>query len=221
MVFHRDPDHCYRVSDWDRFPWLEHGFGTRHSVWPEPHRSATLVQIHSAESHVARRAGDYGSGDALLSNEAGVYLSIRTADCVPVLLADPVNRAVAAIHAGWRGTAAEISSHVVERMGEEFGTRTDDIIAAIGPAIGLCCYEVGSEVVQRLRPLFPERHDLHTKARIDLAEANRRQLINSGVRPKDIAVAGICTFCAKEDFLSFRRDAESAGRLVSSIGIRK
>jgi len=220
VLFQRDLDHHYRVSDWDEFPWLEHGFGTRHSLWPEPHRCATLKQIHSADSYVAREAGCCGSGDALLSNEAGLCLSIRTADCVPIFLVDPVNRAVAAIHAGWRGTAVGIAAQVVLRMEEEFGTKPDAIQAAIGPAIGPCCYEVGPDVAERLRKLFPERDDLHIQTRIDLSEANRRQLIDSGVRPQDIAIAGMCTFCMKEDFHSFRRDRDLAGRLVSTIGIR-
>lgn len=219
MVFRRDSDHCYRVSDWDRFPWLKHGFGTKHSVWPGSTRCATLKQIHSAETHVADGTGCLGSGDALLSRHRGLYISIRTADCVPLLFVDPVTRAVAAVHAGWRGTVAEIGPKAVRQMSEKFGTRAADIEVAIGPAIGPCCYEVGPDVASQFKSIFPERVDLHSKTRIDLAEANRRQLIDSGVRPNGIMIARICTACANEDFHSYRRDAESAGRLISAIGI--
>lgn len=219
MVFRRESDHCYRVSDWDRFPWLEHGFGTKHSVWPEPLQGATLKQIHSAESLIADQPGCLGPGDALLSRKSGLYLSIRTADCVPILFVDPAKRAIAAIHAGWRGTVAQIGPKVICRMLEEFGTRAVDVEVAIGPAIGVCCYEVGPEVASQLAATFPDRKDLHTRTHIDLAEANRCQLIQSGVRPDAIAIARMCTFCGKDDFHSFRRDAESAGRLISAIRI--
>jgi YfiH family protein len=136
-----------------------------------------------------------------------------------MLFVDPANRTIAAIHAGWRGTVAEIGPKVIRRMVERFGTRAVDLEVAIGPAIGLCCYEVGPEVASQFQPTFRDRKDLHTRTHIDLAEANRRQLIDSGVQPNAIAIAAMCTFCGKDDFHSFRRDAELAGRLISAIRI--
>jgi YfiH family protein len=132
-----------------------------------------------------------------------------------------VNRALAAVHAGWRGTVSEIGPKTLKRMTETFSTRVDQIEVAIGPSIGVCCYEVGPEVAAKLCSVFPERQDLTGKAKIDLAEANRRQLISFGVRPDAIALVPRCTACDPDDFHSYRRDMESAGRMISAIGIRK
>ncbi len=123
------------------FPWLDHGFGTRQAPLSQG-GMASLKQIHSSLSLVAdRREGCVGEGDALLTGEAGVTVSIRTADCLPILLADSVTRAVAAVHAGWRGTHAHIVKETIERMRSEFGSAAANIVAAIGPGIGACCYE--------------------------------------------------------------------------------
>ena len=128
--------------------WLEHGFGTRNANLDQA-AMASVKQIHSDVTYVAREAGCVGEGDALVTRTQGVAVSVRTADCFPILLADPETRAVAAIHAGWRGTAAGVVRASLDRMRSEFGTDPKNVFAAIGPGIGGCCYEVGVEVARQ------------------------------------------------------------------------
>ncbi len=169
---------------------------------------ATLKQIHSARVLVADTAGLIGEGDALVTDCAGVTVSVRTADCYPILLADVEQRAVAAVHAGWRGTHAEIVIEALRKMQSD----PRNIRAAIGPGIGKCCYHVGEEVAR----LFG-RGDA---GNIDLAEANRGQLIMAGVAAGNVEVMGMCTFCSVAQFHSYRRDKEQAGRMISYIGMK-
>ena len=212
-MFYRDPRHIYRAAALDALDWLVHGFGTRLVDVPAMFPNlATLQQIHSAAAVAAcGRAGNLGQGDALTERTPGAVVAVRTADCIPILLADARNRAVAAVHAGWRGTVAEIAARAVEAMAREFGTRPEDLHAAIGPGIGKCCYEVGPEVAAHF--------GFAGRAHIDLAEANRRQLEACGVPAAHVYVAGLCTRCLAEDFHSFRRDRENAGRNYSFVGV--
>ena len=212
-MFYRDSRHIYRVTGFDAFDWLVHGFGTRLADVPGLFANlATLSQIHSAACVAARgRAGVLGPGDARMERTPGAVVAVRTADCIPILLADARTRAVAAVHAGWRGTVAEIARRAVEAMAREFGTRAEDLHAAIGPGIGKCCYEVGPEVAARF--------GAEGRAHIDLAEANRRQLAACGIPAASIDVANLCTACRAEEFHSFRRDRESAGRQYSFVGL--
>ena len=212
--FYKDPQGVYRAAPLDRFAWLVHGFGARQGSIPAGiARVAWLKQIHSAEwVYAAGRAGLLGPGDALIENTPGAVVGVRTADCLPILLADERLRAVAAIHAGWRGTAAGIARRTVEAMSRRFGSRPADLHAAIGPGIGKCCYEVGPEVAER----FGEPG----QARLDLADANRRQLLQAGLDTARIYAANLCTMCLAGEFHSFRRDREAAGRMRSCIGIR-
>lgn len=214
----RRPDGVYRAPDFDQYDWLEHGFGTRVSdAWPDHSRLAMLRQIHSAVVVTAAgQIGFIGEGDALVANQSGLMVGVRTADCVPILLADTRNRAVAAVHAGWRGTASAIVEHTIRTMTIQFGTQAGDLIAAIGPCIGPCCYEVGPEVVAAFREWMPELRE-GASQKLDLVEANTRQLRRSGVPGDRISAGAPCTFCSPE-LHSFRRDQEGAGRMVSAIG---
>jgi YfiH family protein len=189
-------------------PWVEHGFGTRDPL-PAGFESASLNQIHSDLVVMPAQTGRCGDGDALVSNRAGLTVSIRTADCYPVLLADTRRRTVAAIHAGWRGTAAHIVEKTLSKMQAEFGTDPTDVLAAIGPGIGVCCYEVGEEVARQF--------GLSGRTHLDLALENRRQLERAGVPPGKIEALGVCTLCDAERFFSYRREREAAGRMVSYI----
>jgi YfiH family protein len=213
-VFYRDSQNIYRARALEQFSWLEHGFGTRHSTdFARNGNLATLKQIHSNMCvRAAGRTGELGQGDALLENVPGDLIGIKTADCLPLLLADEEHRAVAAVHAGWRGTVQNIAAEAVRRMAAEFGSRPAYLHAAIGPGIGKCCYEVGAEVAAQ----FGEQGPCH----IDLLEVNRRQLLAAGVPPGHIYAAGLCTKCDAADFHSFRRDKERAGRMLSFIGVR-
>ena len=173
---------------------------------------ASLQQIHSARSLVAAEAGVAGEGDALLTRQPGLTISIRTADCYPILLADPVAGVVAAIHAGWRGTGAHIVEQVIERLRSEFGTKPEDIVAAIGPGIGGCCYEVGEDVARRF--------GMDRAGKLDLAAENLHQLVEAGVQRAHVDSIGACTRCDAQRFHSWRRDGEHAGRMISFIGAR-
>ena len=139
-------------------------------------------------------------------------MGVKTADCFPILLADERAHAVAAVHAGWRGTAQRIVMRAVEAMRDSFGTVPADLHAAIGPGIGSCCYEVGPEVAAEL--------GARDRKHVDQAFINRGQLIAAGMAPDRIYLAGLCTKCGAEEFHSFRRDGASAGRMLSVIGVR-
>jgi YfiH family protein len=214
-VFYKDARQVYRATELDALPWLIHGFGTRQSDVPAWFANlATVKQIHSAICVPAEgRCGVLGQGDALLEDRPGSVIAIRTADCIPILLADERRRAVAAVHAGWRGTVARIAIAAVDEMRRKFGTDPKDIHAAIGPGIGQCCYEVGPEVAAQ----FGEQGRAH----ISLPGANRAQLLAAGVTPEKIYASNLCTMCLPEEFHSFRRDGEAAGRLYSFAGIRE
>jgi YfiH family protein len=212
-LFYLDPQQIYRATELDALPWLIHGFGTRSIDIPAHFAQlATLKQVHSATCVAAEgRAGILGPGDALLEDNPGSVVAVKTADCMPILLADERLRAVAAVHAGWRGTAARIVQAAVSAMGSRFGSRPEDLHAAIGPGIGACCYEVGPEVM--------EQFGGQGRGRLDLEAGNRRQLEESGVTAARIYASHLCTMCRKEQFHSFRRDREAAGRLYSFIGV--
>jgi YfiH family protein len=156
------------------------------------------------------RTGHLGDGDALIDNRLGNLLAVKTADCIPILLVDDEHRAVAAVHAGWRGTVAGIARCTVRAMRKEFSSEPSLLHAAIGPGIGKCCYEVGADVAAQFGESGP--------AHIDLVETNRRQLIEAGIPESRIYAANLCTKCGIEDFHSYRRDKEHAGRMLSFIG---
>lgn len=175
---------------------------------------ASLKQIHSALPLVADLPeGCVGEGDALVTRRPAVTVSVRSADCYPILLADLHHHVVAAVHAGWRGTAAGVAVAALNRMKTEFGTLPENVIAAIGPGIGACCYQVGEEVARRFGQA--------DACRIDLAAENLRQLTAFGVPAASISVAGVCTFCNPLQFYSYRRDRENAGRMISFIGLKQ
>jgi polyphenol oxidase len=217
----------------------------------------TLRQIHSSLIRRVQAKDVQGyetsallKGDGLMTDEPGLLLGIQTADCIPVLLADRKQRAVAAFHAGWRGTLARIVENGVGRMRLEFGSRPKDLIASIGPGIGQCCYAVGEEVQHEFESqftyaseLFREVYDsdqirnkypmLFLTARapghsaigpgmhLDLAEANRRQLLAAGLKESAIFMTGQCTGCHTDRFFSHRVERGFTGRMMSVIGIAR
>jgi purine-nucleoside/S-methyl-5'-thioadenosine phosphorylase / adenosine deaminase len=210
----------YRAGPLDQLSWLDHGFGTRlDSSWLEGAAVAAVRQVHSADVVSAECAGLLGEADALISNRPGLTLTVRTADCLPVLMADSRNRAIAAVHAGWRGVVREVVPRTIDAMRRHFDTRVADLTVAIGPGIGACCFEVGPEVAVQFSQLFPERTDLGGRVRIDLADALVRQLGQTGVSRRQIDTSNLCTCCRVELFHSYRRDRDAAGRMISGIRI--
>lgn len=195
--------------------WLDHGFGSRASEgWPGDY--IRVRQIHCSVVVEADPSADPPQADGIVTCQDAQWIGIRTADCVPLLLADPVRRCVAAVHAGWRGTVADISGAAVREFISR-GSNPADLLAAIGPCIGVCCFEVGAEVSEQFVSLFPESMNL---THVNLAEANRRQLLAAGVGASQIEVADLCTRCNSGEFHSFRRDRELSGRMVAAIRIR-
>lgn len=171
-------------------------------------------QVHSNTVAQARSSGgDSGKCDGLLTRSPEVILSIRVADCVPVFIHCPERRAIGLIHAGWRGTAAKISQEAVWKMEELFGSPVATLEVALGPSIGSCCYEVGSEVADSfsrdcLTPSTDGRYYL------DLPQQNRLQLEGEGIPKERIAGSSHCTCCSAEMFHSYRRDGSKSGRMV-------
>jgi YfiH family protein len=169
-------------------------------------------------------------GDGLITDVPGVLLAVGTADCVPVLVADPVKRVVAAFHAGWRGTVSRIVERGVAKMQEEYGSRAADLVAAIGPSIGPCCYTVGEEVWSEFGRQFEHANELFTRSnetgqiRLNLWEANRRQLLDAGLAENSVVTVGECTACTRipggaSRYFSHRAEHGNAGRMLNVIGV--
>jgi polyphenol oxidase len=164
--------------------------------------------------------------DALITNEPGLFICVQTADCVPILLFDPVKKVVAAIHAGWKGTISKIAKKTVQQMSETFGCNPADIVAGIGPSIHLHAYEVGVEVVDAVEASFSNSSALlkpsmnSGRAYFDLWEANQTVLMESGIPEENIELMGLCSFEQADLFYSARRDGTDTGRMVSGICLK-
>ncbi|WP_338827832.1 peptidoglycan editing factor PgeF [Neomoorella thermoacetica] len=162
--------------------------------------------------------------DALVTNEPGVTLVAFFADCVPIYIVDPVNRALGLAHAGWRGTVLQVGARMVARMATEFGSRPRDLLAAIGPAVGPCCYQVDARVVDKVQEHLPCAGELLAADgpghwRLDLPRANYLTLVAAGLQPDRIAVAGICTHCQAETFFSHRASGGITGRQAAMLAL--
>jgi YfiH family protein len=161
--------------------------------------------------------------DAMITQLPRTPLMVLIADCAAVGIYDPVQRAVGMAHAGWRGTAAGIAGKMVAAMAAAFGSRPEDMLAGISPSIGPCCYEVGEEVIAAFEKSFPESVDAfflerrNGRARLDLWRANRRQLIEAGVRSAHLEAAGRCTSCQTDLFYSHRAEGGRTGRFGAVI----
>ncbi len=157
--------------------------------------------------------------DALITDRKNVVLTILTADCVPILLYDHVNKVVAAVHAGWKGTQSQIVSKTVRQMQEVFGSKPENIMAGVAPSIGRCCYEVGEDVAKHFFDTpegFSKKGD---KYMLDLSYINKYQLLNSGLLEEHIEMSGVCTACKVDEFFSYRKEQGCSGRFMSMIGM--
>jgi YfiH family protein len=193
-----------------------------------PDRLVRPSQVHGSEVLcINEAAGAYVRplhGDALVSNRDDVVLTIRVADCVPLLVVDQKTGVIAAVHAGWRGTMRRIATQAVAAVHETFGSRPADLIVAVGPSIGPCCYRVGSDVERafteggwstRDRASCFVNHD--GDVRLDLWAANRQMLVHAGVPHAAIHIARLCTVCHPNLFYSYRRDGPGTGRMIAFI----
>ena len=210
----------------------------------------TLRQIHSDIIHLVNAVPAQPlTGDGLVTATPNLLIAIQTADCLPVILADPRQRAVGVFHAGWRGTVKRIVEKGVGEMRRWFGSRPHDLRAAIGPGVHSCCYEVGEEVREQFESQFeyagrlfhelkdsdpvrekypllfltaraPGHSDLPIKIFLDLVEANRRQLLDLGVPARNITASPLCTSCRTDLLFSFRKERGVTGRMLAVAGIK-
>jgi hypothetical protein len=157
--------------------------------------------------------------DALISNQTDIMLTILTADCVPILLFDPKQKVVAAIHAGWKGTQQQIALKTVKKMQEEFNTNPKDILAGVAPSIGRCCYEVDWNVAQHFENIENAYDKKADKYMLDLPYINKLQLLNAALVEENIELSNICTACEVEDYFSYRKEGGCSGRFMSMIGL--
>jgi polyphenol oxidase len=204
------------------------------TIGVDPTRLWRLTQVHGNTVVVARAEDGRADGsappdgDILVSREPAVALAVQVADCVPLLIADLSTGAVAAAHAGWRGTAANVAGTAVTALAREFGSRASDLVVAHGPSIGPCCYVVGDELLAEFgRSGFGARldrwfsRDESGRLRLDLWTANRDQLVDAGVSPDQIHLSGLCTASHPELFPSYRRDGRGTGRVAGVIRARR
>jgi YfiH family protein len=236
------------LTEWDtKENVLENRRRFRSALGATDLKLISLKQIHSDVIHLFDAAPTgVCQGDASVTNHPGLLLGVQTADCVPILLVDPKKRAVAAIHAGWRGTLQRIVVKAIGQMQMQFKSKPADLLAAIGPAIGGCCYEVGTEVAAQFHSQFAEAPEWFDEFRtgdepnpvqwlnmmppghqpppknvlLDLRKANRAQLLSAGLRAPNIFVSDLCTACRRDLLFSYRKEGAQSGRLMSAIAIR-
>lgn len=215
----RSPDGFWRSSLLASQDWLDHQFGTAAAV-PEG-GFLTLNQVHSSRVVDATLGSDGQEGDALVACQPGVRIAVKTADCVPILLADSELRLVAAVHAGWRGTLKDVAGQTVRHLSSRFGSDPGNLLAALGPSIGPCCFEVGPDVAPLFQDLCPASKDRQGRAFVDLRGANAALLRRAGIPAGQIDAAGVpCTFCGGPEFHSWRRDRLAGVRMYSTIAVR-
>jgi hypothetical protein len=192
-------------------------------IFPHQTHSANISIVD--HTHIGKgafsRVGAIADTDALITNCKNICIVVQVADCVPILLIDPENGVIASVHAGWRGTLQEILCLTIKKMVETFKTNPENIVAAIGPSIGQCCYEVGEELKQN----FIENNSKNSEffinkenhLHLDLWAANKTQLLQSGVKERNIEIAEICTKCNNDKFFSSRANNGITGRFISGI----
>jgi hypothetical protein len=196
-----------------------------------PDRLMRVKQVHGNVVRVLRRgevpdgaALERPAGDAVVSNAPGLVLAVTMADCVPVLFADAKSGAAAAVHAGWRGTCARVAPAAVDDMVREFGTKPEDLIAAIGPSIGPADYDVGESLIEAFLQAGHEPEDVarwftrgSSRPHLDLWSATRDQLIQAGLRAEHVFTCGLSTLAHPHLFDSYRADGEHAGRMAALV----
>lgn len=190
-----------------------------------------LNQVHGDDILVIKPHGDYFTSrdalnyDAIVTNRTNLAICVKTADCVPVFIVDRIKKVIAAVHAGWRGSALGISGKVVRLMQNQYGSVPHDLLAAIGPSIGKCCYEVDAAAAEAFRShknadkfLFAGNRKGHWM--LDLVETNRRQLLDNGIPEANIEAAGLCTVCHQDAFFSHRGSGGITGRQINFLMIK-
>ncbi|MBI3755646.1 MAG: peptidoglycan editing factor PgeF [Deltaproteobacteria bacterium] len=189
-------------------------------------RLVTINQVHGNDALVIDKDVKDISGisktsaDAVITNQCGIAIGILTADCVPILLLDPIKKVIGAVHAGWKGTAKTVVQKAINTMVKQFGSDKKAILAAIGPSIGQCCYKVDEAVAREfVDKEFIKKED--DSWRLDLKKANLSQMVNSGILEKNISVEDFCTSCRNDLFFSYRADNKKTGRQLNFIMLKE
>ena len=198
--------------------------GAASSSW-----TLSVKQVHGTEALVVDRAlattdRFVGGWDALVTDQPGIMVAVRTADCVPILIQDPKRQVVAAVHAGWRGAVAGIVPKTLALLESRFGSRLEHVRISIGPSAGVCCYEVDEPVLDRLYQGFPDWNKVVRaggggKSHLDLKALVKEQARALGATPKSITTVNLCTICHEDLFFSYRREGKVNGTMVSAIGL--
>lgn len=226
-------DKFFTIPRLAEIPFLFHGFGTKD--WKEEDlarrpewinfKLVFLDQIHSNVVHLVDKVPDRSlKGDAMITHLPFLFLIIKTADCLPILIVDEQRKVIAAVHCGWRGTHERVIQHVIQGLVDRYQCFPPSLLITLGPCIGRECYEVGEDVRQLYErerfssEIFRPHPHRESKYFLDLKQANVSQLLDSDVQRKNVYSLDICTHCEK-DFPSFRRDGEKAGRMLSFIGM--
>jgi len=181
------------------------------------HGNTTIVIDDSHKGHGAYGHEDAISGaDAMITTSRGIALAVFTADCVPVMVVDPVRKAIGIAHAGWRGALHKIAARTVLKMRDTFGTQPTDCLVALGPSIGPCCYRTGEDVISQFRSAFGPAVCI-AEDRLDLQLAVELQLAHAGVEKSNISSSRLCTACNTDLFYSYRAEGGQTGRMMSVI----
>ncbi len=186
------------------------GLDLKEAVWVDQVHSDKVLKLDAANR--SQKGGSLGEGDGIITNETDVSIMILVADCLPILFFDPINKAIGLAHAGWRGTVSHIAAKTLLAMGKAYGTKAEEVRAVLGPCIGSCCYEVGADVRDGFTKVFPwglEVFEKSSKAhwKLNLSEANARQLIEIGMKEENLIRSEICTVKYNEVFYSHRAEA--------------
>ena len=201
--------------------------GTVRAAAPQFSKVLSVRQVHGTEAlildHPVRVGEKFDAGwDAIVTNQQGLLVTVRTADCVPVMLASPHHRVVAAVHAGWRGAVQGIVPKTLEAMRARFGCTMDSIHMAIGPSAGPCCYEVDQAVIDPIQKICSNWQTVLNltdmqRGQLDLKGFVRQQAVASGINPDHVHALGLCTICRGDLFFSYRREGKMHGTMVSGI----
>ena len=189
------------------------------SLGVEAAQVATSHQVHGAEVLTVTQPGRYDGYDALITRQRGILLAVTVADCTPILIFDPVHHAVAAIHAGWRGTVQAIATKTLEKMRVEFGTDLADCYAYVGTCIDECSFEVGAEVAEQFSAAHQRFDSVTGKYLVDLKKANSEQLLAAGVNKNHIEISSFSTVLHNHSYFSYRHENGQTGRMLACIGM--
>ncbi len=193
-----------------------------------------IEQVHGSKIVTPKKEPEPFVGDAVITDGTDCYPSIKTADCQAILIIDPIRKVTAAIHAGWKGTVQRITRKVILELETAYGCSPSDLIAALGPSVGTCCYEVDEKVIEPFRKSVPDADRFiesyiitdpisginRISSRLDLRRTNKHELLESGVSQGNIRDLGLCTQCHDTMFYSYRRDGANPGRLIALAGFR-